>query len=267
MKGGYKIIDFKNVSLSDTPVTMADVLVDLLNNYDKVVLLSNVVLSGSTKDDCFSTVLSDGAGGVKLNCYDGYISITSEGAVTYTVASASGMAGDIAELQGDLADTNNMIAPAWSATATYTKNNIVRDDGKLYKAKSDVPTGTVTSNTTYWSDYVVADTLSELSIRAIDLTRVSENLNGNARCLRYGKMVKITADIEIVSALSSEEILFSGAPKPNPSANISNRPIVGLLVNNTGQRMVNVDANGNICALYTSAFTGYVKLILDYICE
>lgn len=98
MKGGYKIIDFKNVSLSGTPVTMTDVLVDLLNNYEKVVLLSHVVLSGSAKDDCFSTVLLDGVGGVKLNCYDGYISISSAGAVTYTVASASGMSADIGDL-------------------------------------------------------------------------------------------------------------------------------------------------------------------------
>lgn len=108
MKGGYKIIDFKNVSLSGTPVTMTDVLVDLLNNYEKVVLLSHVVLSGSAKDDCFSTVLSDGAGGVKLNCYDGYISINSSGAVTYTVASASGMAGDIAELTEEIGDLDNL---------------------------------------------------------------------------------------------------------------------------------------------------------------
>ena len=99
MKGGYKIIDFKNVSLSGTPVTMTDVLVDLLNNYEKVVLLSHVVLSGSAKDDCFSTVLSDGEGGAKLNCYDGYIAITSEGSVTYTVASPSGMAEDISALK------------------------------------------------------------------------------------------------------------------------------------------------------------------------
>jgi hypothetical protein len=134
---------------------MADVLVDLLNNYEKVVLLSHVVLSGSAKDDCFSTVLSDGAGGVKLNCYDGFISISSAGAVTYTVASPSGMAKDIA-------DTNNMIAPAWSATATYTKNSIVRDGCKLYISKSDVPTGTATSNTTYWSEYNIAYILKSI---------------------------------------------------------------------------------------------------------
>lgn len=108
MKGGYKIIDFKNVSLSGTPVTMTDVLVDLLNNYEKVVLLSHVVLSGSAKDDCFSTVLSDGAGGVKLNCYDGYISINSSGAVTYTVASASGMAENIAELTAEIGDLDDL---------------------------------------------------------------------------------------------------------------------------------------------------------------
>ena len=119
MKGGYKIIDFKNVSLSGTPVTMADVLVDLLNNYEKVVLLSNVVLSGSAKDDCFSAVLSDGNGGVKLNCYDGYISINSSGAVTYTVASASGMAGDIANLQNVTKDLHIIAFPQYSSDVTY----------------------------------------------------------------------------------------------------------------------------------------------------
>lgn len=152
MKGGYKIIDFKNVSLSGTPVTMTDVLVDLLNNYGKVVLLSNVVLSGSVKDDCFSTVLSDGAGGVKLNCYDGYISINSSGAVTYTVASASGMAGDIANLQSGLSDTDNMIAPEWSNSEPYQIHTIVQKDKHLYKALKYVPAGTSVTNTEYWME-------------------------------------------------------------------------------------------------------------------
>lgn len=183
MKGGYKIIDFKNVSLSGTPVTMTDVLVDLLNNYEKVVLLSHVVLSGSAKDDCFSTVLSDGNGGVKLNCYDGYISISSAGAVTYTVASVSGMSVDIASLENGLSDVNSMLAPAWSASETYTKNSIVRDGGQLYKAKSNVPTGTATNNTTYWLPTTEAEIIKQCANNdeAVSLTITSANatITGN----------------------------------------------------------------------------------------
>lgn len=174
MKGGYKIIDFKNVSLSGAPVTMTDVLVDLLNNYEKVVLLSHVVLSGSAKDDCFSTVLSDGAGGVKLNCYDGYISINSSGAVTYTVASASGMAGDIEDLQSDLAGTNKMIASEWSETAVYTRNQPVIYNGKLYIVKDSVytvPAGTLPTDTDYWSVFEIASGLKNILNRSFEIIK------------------------------------------------------------------------------------------------
>lgn len=88
-KGGYKLINFKGVELSTTPVTDTGALADLLNNMGKAVLLSGVNIGGTIQSECFAVVMSDGDDGVKLNCYDGYIIVTKSGAVTYTQAAMS----------------------------------------------------------------------------------------------------------------------------------------------------------------------------------
>lgn len=107
MKGGYKIIDFGGSSLSSTPVTKADILAALKDNYGKVVLLTGVVIGDNAMDDCFSTPLPDGDDGFKLSAYDGYIAVTKVGAVTYTSVSPENLAEDLDELAeavGDLDD-------------------------------------------------------------------------------------------------------------------------------------------------------------------
>lgn len=87
IKGGYKIIDFKGTALSGTAVTMTDILESLKDNYEKVVLLTGIVIGDDAMDDCFSTPIPDGDDGFKLNAYDGYILVTKAGSVTYTEAS------------------------------------------------------------------------------------------------------------------------------------------------------------------------------------
>lgn len=200
MKGGYKIINFKNVSLSGTPVTMTDVLVDLLNNYDKVVLLSNVVLSGSAKDDCFSTVLSDGDGGVKLNCYDGYISINSSGAVTYTVASESSIPGLLADVEKLKADNTVNI---------YTMNSII-------SLNSTMVNGSVLSGRAV--EAFVNDAFGLSTSATIFLSKVSANtiyvllIPGNNEYICKGKIT-----ISGTSASWSERYIFEGtAYTPTP---------------------------------------------------
>ena len=97
-KGGYKIIDFNGVTLSGVAVTRTDILDSLEDNYGKVVLLTGIVIGDNAMDDCFSTPLPDGDDGFKFNAYDGYISVTKTGAVTYTVASESSIPTLISEV-------------------------------------------------------------------------------------------------------------------------------------------------------------------------
>lgn len=99
MNGGYKIIDFKKVALSSTRTAIEGIMEDLTENNGKVVLLTNVVIGETEMDDCFSTVIVKSDQSIKLNCYDGYISINTSG-VKYTSASVE----NLAEAIGDLDD-------------------------------------------------------------------------------------------------------------------------------------------------------------------
>jgi hypothetical protein len=107
IKGGYKIIDFKGTALSETSVTKLDVLTALNENYGKAVLLTGILIGDNRMDDCFSTPLPDGDNGFILNAYDGFISVTKTGSITYTVASGA----DVITLKNKL-----LLAPAYNLT-------------------------------------------------------------------------------------------------------------------------------------------------------
>ena len=109
MKGGYKVIDFKKVSLTSTRQVIAGLWDDLVSSVGKAVLLTNVVLSDVEMDDCFSTVLMKSSTSIKLNCYDGYISINSSG-VKYSSSNTEDLSeeiGDLSELE--TTDKDNLV--------------------------------------------------------------------------------------------------------------------------------------------------------------
>lgn len=70
----------------------------------------------------------------------------------------------------------------WSADATYKRLDAVTHNNTLYFAKKDVPTGTETSNTEYWSKSVVGsavtvdDALSPTSTNPVQNKVVTSNL-------------------------------------------------------------------------------------------
>ena len=109
MKGGYKVIDFKKVSLASTRQVIAGLWDDLVSSVGKAVLLTNVVLNDVEMDDCFSTVLMKSSTSIKLNCYDGYISINSSG-VKYSSSNTEDLSeeiGDLSELE--TTDKDNLV--------------------------------------------------------------------------------------------------------------------------------------------------------------
>lgn len=54
MRGGYKIINFKDVNLTTSPVKIDGIYASIENNYRKALLLSNGVVNGSERADCFA---------------------------------------------------------------------------------------------------------------------------------------------------------------------------------------------------------------------
>ena len=78
----------------------------------------------------------------------------------------------------------------WSADATYKRLDAVTHNNTLYFAKKDVPAGTETSNTEYWSKSVVGgavtvdDTLSSTSTNPVQNKVVTSNLTN----LKYGEV-------------------------------------------------------------------------------
>lgn len=78
----------------------------------------------------------------------------------------------------------------WSADATYKRLDAVTYNNTLYFAKKNVPAGTETSNTEYWSKSIVGsvvtvdDTLSPTSTNPVQNKVVTSNLNN----LKYGEV-------------------------------------------------------------------------------
>lgn len=105
-KGGYKIVDFKGAELTSTVVVRPGIYSQIIDDYDKAILVSGVSLSGSLKDDAFASVTEvtgDSGDSVKLGVYDGIITVTEDDEVTFalstTPAELDAKIGDLDELE------------------------------------------------------------------------------------------------------------------------------------------------------------------------
>lgn len=88
--------------------------------------------------------------------------------------------GQIDSLQSQLADITG--APDWDISEAYLSGSLVKLDGKLYRAKQDVPAGTPVTNTTYWEyigDYAsLGELVTALAIRLDGVETSVEEING-----------------------------------------------------------------------------------------
>ncbi|MFJ4055104.1 DUF1983 domain-containing protein, partial [Pseudomonas sp. NPDC089743] len=95
-------------------------------------------------------------------------------------------AGDLAlqnqidSLQAQLADVVG--APDWDAGQTYLAGSLVKLEGKLYRAKQDVPAGTPVTNGSYWEyigDYAsLGDMVTALALRLDAVETSVEEIDG-----------------------------------------------------------------------------------------
>lgn len=81
-KGGYKIIDLKDNSLSNDAVTIEGIYEAIEGSYRKPLLLSGVNIGGTEKPDVFVEANVSGSD-YTIVAYGGTLTITDEDSVTY----------------------------------------------------------------------------------------------------------------------------------------------------------------------------------------
>lgn len=110
IKGGYKIVNFKGAALSGTAVSLSGIYDQIVDDYDKPVMVSGVSLNGDIMDDAYAGVQEKVAGdlskSVELTVYGGIITVTEDDEVSFTVAKTPAeLAAEIGNLE-DLETTD-----------------------------------------------------------------------------------------------------------------------------------------------------------------
>lgn len=83
MKGGYKIVDFKDVNITtDNGAVITGIYNGFENNHRKAVLISGVTIDGVEKPDCFIDCEIDD-GNYTFSAYGKTFTVTAENNVTF----------------------------------------------------------------------------------------------------------------------------------------------------------------------------------------
>lgn len=92
-KGGYKIINFKGTALSGTAVELSGIYDQIVDDYDKPIMVSGVTISGKLQDDAYADVqektAQDLSKSVELTVYGGIITVTEDDEVTFASAKSN----------------------------------------------------------------------------------------------------------------------------------------------------------------------------------
>ena len=89
IKGGYKIVNFNGVALSGTEVTLTGIYAQIVDDYDKPIMVSGVSLNGKIMDDAYAGVQEKTVESTKvaeLTVYGGVITVTEDDEVTFAVS-------------------------------------------------------------------------------------------------------------------------------------------------------------------------------------
>ncbi|MGV2835728.1 phage tail tip fiber protein, partial [Pseudomonas shirazensis] len=100
-------------------------------------------------------------------------------------AGDTALQGQIDSLQSQLAEVTG--APDWQAGQAYLAGSLVKLDGKLYRAKQDVPAGTPVTNATYWEyigDYAsLGEMVTALAVRLDAVETRVEEVDGSLQAM------------------------------------------------------------------------------------
>lgn len=129
IKGGYKIVNFNGAALSGSPETLAGIYDQIVDDYDKPVMVSGVSLNGDIMDDAYAGVQEKTGAGtskyVELTVYGGVITVTDDDEVTFASAKSN------TELTTDVANiVSTAVFKNFANTVTSDLNNAA--DGWYY---------------------------------------------------------------------------------------------------------------------------------------
>ncbi len=93
------------------------------------------------------------------------------------------LADELDQQAQELANLQGLIdAPQWVSGNAYPKGSLVKNNGRLYSAKQDVPAGTAITNTSYWNDIgqyaTLAEAVGAVSVATNQLTTEVGLING-----------------------------------------------------------------------------------------
>ena len=115
IKGGYKIVNFNGVALSGTTVSIPGIYDQIVDDYDKPVMVSGVSLNGNIMDDAYAGVqektAQDLSKSVELTVYGGIITVTEDDEVSFVLSKTT------AELTAEIGELD--------ALETTKKNSVV----------------------------------------------------------------------------------------------------------------------------------------------
>lgn len=93
IKGGYKIVNFNGAALSGVSETLPGIYAQIVDDYDKPVMVSGVSLNGDIMDDAYAGVQEKVAGdlskSVELTVYGGIITVTEDDEVTFATVKSN----------------------------------------------------------------------------------------------------------------------------------------------------------------------------------
>lgn len=121
IKGGYKIVNFNGAALSGVAETLPGIYDQIVDDYDKPIMVSSVSLNGDIMDDAYAGVQEKIAGdlskSVELTVYGGIITVTEDDEVSFVSVSSN------AELDEDIADITSKAIMKTSAITINTDAN------------------------------------------------------------------------------------------------------------------------------------------------
>lgn len=138
IKGGYKIVNFNGAALSGVAETLPGIYDQIVDDYDKPVMVSGVSLNGDIMDDAYAGVQEKIAGdlskSVELTVYGGIITVTEDDEVTFTVSKTpEELTAEIGDL-GDL-DTTEKGSVVGAINEIVSKHDV--EEFTMDKASTD----------------------------------------------------------------------------------------------------------------------------------
>jgi hypothetical protein len=184
IKGGYKIIDFKGAALSGVAETLDGIYAQIVDEYDKPIMVSGVSLNGDIMDDAYAGVHEKVVGNlsksVELTVYGGIITVTEDDEVSFVLSKTT------AELTAEIGDLEDL--------ETTEKDSVIKAINEV-NMKSILRTDTINGTTTVTGNIQLNRNISDTIIVAAysDSKFVITWVDGNGDW--YAKILTISASM------------------------------------------------------------------------